>query len=124
MLKAKFTRLRERWLKGKAAWQLYYDKLASKYGPNFQRSWITAAELRKLDELHARQIKLQDRFFELLRSISPRDWDRGISVYWILSQLTYEDAVTSGELSVMPQRAIGYSEQETSQFARPVEQRR
>jgi hypothetical protein len=55
-----------------------------------------------------------------LNKISARDFGRGFASHWILQWLTYDDAVTRGALSMIPESAYGYSDAEVRRFAGPL----
>lgn len=119
MSEVKFNALRAKILALESKREELRSSLTSQYGA-YQTSWLTPSERAKLEKLAAQINDHSDRFFELLDSISPRSWRSGVSYWWIITQLTYSDAVTRGELSVMPQIAFGSGEREMLVFMRPV----
>ena len=48
---------------------------------------------KKLEPLSRREGKASDKFYDLLRKISPRQWEQGFPTTWVLNKLSYEDAV-------------------------------
>jgi hypothetical protein len=56
----------------------------------------------------------------LLDELGGRDWRRGASVPWIMTEPTYADAVTTGPLSVVPHPPYGYTARKVEQFAARV----
>jgi hypothetical protein len=71
--------------------------------------WAPAGERAKLERLRRAYDRASARMHSLLAT-GPRDWARGVPSYWVVEQLTYDDAFrpTSEPLSVEPPRAWGY----------------
>jgi hypothetical protein len=70
---------------------------------------FTRAQDRAIDEMMA-----------LLDQIGAREWWHGVPIHWVMTELTYADAVTNGSLSVVPPAPYGYTTREMQQFAAPV----
>lgn len=114
---SRFSALQERFRKAADAASNLRFALNYKYGEvyNAKRS-----ERDKLDKLRERESKAADAIFAWLEANSPRNWRHGCPYYWICTELTYADAVTSGALSVVPPVCYGGSPQDSIRFARPV----
>ncbi len=101
-----------------------YDALDSalrmKYGSSYQKSWLKSSDVKKLDALTAKKGKLSAQMHDLLARIAPRDWGSGVSSWWVMNKLTWEDAITTGPLSTMPDPSYGNSEREMRAFMQPV----
>lgn len=117
--RTKFLSLRARYQIASNNYDALDSALRLKYGP-YQRSWLKSGERKKLESLLDKKHKLQMQFYELLQRISPRDWGRGIASWWMIENLTWEDAITTGPLSTMPVPSIGYSERDMRAFMEPV----
>lgn len=87
-----------------------------KYG-NDWRSCLTRAQTKKLDALHERKDRISDQFFVLLDSISPRNWRSTIAFGWVITKLSYADAITKERLSVLPEPAYGSTVGDVQRFA-------
>jgi hypothetical protein len=73
---------------------------------------------RQIDVATRKADRAWARLFKLVETISPRDWSSRVPVSWIRDQLTYSDAITHGQLSMIPPPAWGYTEAELKEFAR------
>ena len=82
--------------------------------------YASKTERKRLDALRARIDKTADRLFAMLDEISPRGWRSGAPWHWIITQLTYDDAVSSGQLAVVPPPAYGYNDRDMQLFAQPI----
>lgn len=118
---------RTKFLSIKARYQIAandYDALDSalriKYGSNYSKSWLKKSDAKKLESLRDKQGKLSAQMHDLLQRISPRDWDRGVSSWWVMNQLAWGDAITDGQLSTMPDPAYGYTERDMRVFMQSV----
>lgn len=81
------------------------------------QSWLTKAERAKLDSFRRQEGRVLDKMMALLDKISPRNWRSGAPVSWVMTELTYPDAITDGELHAIPPAPYGYSEKEMQVFA-------
>ena len=113
----RFTLLQQRWQAASAALDTLRGELnrryqAYNYAPKGQRD--------KLDTLDRREGRASDAFLAYLAAISPRDWTQGIPVVWLRDGLIYADAVTAGQLSVVPPAAWGYTAEDSRRFAWPA----
>lgn len=119
----KFEAIRRRYLALEAKKEEFRDKIGQRYGYSFDRSWLSVTERTKLQSFHDRLDKISDDFYALLDEISPRSWRDGIASYWVVTELTYSDATTRGELSTMPTGGYGASAQFLRDFVRPLSSR-
>jgi hypothetical protein len=81
------------------------------------RSWLTSGEIKRLDALRIAQDKIGESMFTLLDRIGGRDWRVGCPYMWVMTELTYADAITTGPLSAIPPIPYGYSERDAKVFA-------
>lgn len=116
----RFNKLRAKYLAAVKKADDYSAQLAAKYGYGYQRHWLKTSEERKLTELRRKSDKPEDEFFALLDTISLRNWRSGVAVSWVMEELTYADATTTGELSTMPMIARGCTEWEMKRFMAPI----
>lgn len=106
----RFEQIRERYIQAEEAYQEAEIKLGARWG--HARNWKTylkAADRKRLERLSAAKEREKDKFFELLQRISPRDWTYGVPSHWVVEKLPYEDAVRPANepLSVEPPMAFG-----------------
>ncbi len=97
----------------------YLIDLDVKYG-NGNSCWAGRGEQTKLAMLKTRADKASGAFFASLLTIQGRDWASGIPCYWIIESLTFADATTTGQLSVVPPAAWGFTDQDSKRFAQMV----
>ena len=71
----------------------------------------------KLAALDTRTSAAMERVFVWLDENSPRFWRTGCPAYWICEELTYEDAMTTGPLSVIPPLCWGQTPDDMRRFA-------
>jgi hypothetical protein len=118
---AKFNSIRKRVLAASERIDAHEDALRRKYGQTRPpAAWLTRTEDRKRETLYAAQSKAWDDMFDLLDIISPRQWRSGIAAAWVAEHLTYEDATTTGPLSVVPTPGYGSTQRSVEQFAEAV----
>ena len=84
-------------------------------------TFANATEKRALGALETAADKAWNKFFLFLESISPRSWLSGPPVWWVRDHLKYEDAVTSGQLSVVPPPSMHYDKSQMETFAAPMQ---
>jgi hypothetical protein len=82
--------------------------------------YASKTELRRLDVLRRAEDRARDRLYAYLKEISPRDWSQGVPITWVVRRLTFEDAVTAGQLAQIPDPAWGCSVEDSRRFAQPV----
>lgn len=99
----------------------YRINLRVKYG---SASYGSRTEQTKLTKLGERSNKTFQRFFAFLQSISPRDWASCVPCNWMLRKLTYDDAITAGQMSMTPNPAWGYVQADAVRFAQPITEAR
>ncbi len=99
------------------AWQTLKVDLTFKYG---DRAYASRTETAKLDRLHSAETRTFNKFTDYLASISPRDWRSGVPCVWLRDSLTFDDAITRGQLSTVPPAAWGSDVRELVRFAQPV----
>lgn len=100
----RFEKLQGAW---KQAWMKVQDRkdyLASKYQ---QWNMASYSERNKVIKLQDAESKASDKFFEFLDTIATRDFRSGVPLYWILQNLTYDDATTKGPMQCIPDLAWG-----------------
>jgi hypothetical protein len=80
-------------------------RLEAKYSSTH---YASQGERARLEALRKRNAKQGERILAWLERYSPRDWSRAVPYWWICMALSFDDAVTSGELTVAPPPAYGY----------------
>lgn len=105
----KFDALRAKYLAASAKWKEQDVVFSLKYGSGYRDSWLKSSDRKARERSYAAVEKTGDALFAHVQSISPRDWSRGVPQYWVLGELTFEDAVRPvGEaLSVVPPLSYG-----------------
>jgi hypothetical protein len=109
--KKRWDDLHAAYAKAEDAESAYGLSFVSKYGSQYERSWLTRGQQKKLEDLRDRKDKIGDKIFELVERVSPRDWSHGVPAHWIRRDLTWEDAIRpkSEPLSVVPPLSYGSS---------------
>ena len=107
------SKARAEWVKLQAQYRAVYDafrsqrvSLEAKYGHDWF-AYCGRLESARINRLQDRLSKATDRILDWLDEHSPRNWHVGTACHWICTELTYDDAVTSGPLSAVPQLAYG-----------------
>lgn len=119
--KERFLRLQKKAFEARNKLIEYWDKLSYKYNGYIYAQ--SRAETKKLDDLRERSDKHWDNFFNYLQSISPRNWSSFVPVTYIMESLTFEDAITKGQLSEIPPPAFGASQKDIEIFCQPIEEK-
>lgn len=123
--RARFEAARRRYLdvrRDRERFQL--DVLVVKYGRmEPQLSWLTRGEVARLDVLRRRENRVSDAMFALLDEYGGRNWRSLVPYTWVMSELSWEDATTTGQLSVVPPPGYGSTVVDMKRFAAPVEVR-
>lgn len=99
----KFQKLRANFVKARDEHISFDTKLRMKYGPGSLFTMMSGSERKKMDSIRAKMDKASNDMFELLSRISPRNWEIGVPLHWVMMDLSWEDAVTSGPLSSVPE---------------------
>lgn len=113
----RFAALRAKTLDAIATRQTYKAELDAHY---HDAAYAPAAKRAKLERLNNALKRHEDRFFAFVQTISPRDWTSGVPLGWIMRELTYDDAITRGPLSVVPPASWGYDVHHNRGFAAPL----
>jgi hypothetical protein len=82
--------------------------------------YASKTERKRLEQFSARIDRLAGKVFTILDTDSPRDWRSGAPWHWILTTLTYDDAITRGQLAIVPPPAYGYTDRDMQRFAMPL----
>jgi len=115
----KFNALRAKWLAAERCAIDGRNVLRAQYqAPCYARK----GERDRLERYEQAERKAGARFVAHLAAISPRSWDRGVPVAYLRMGLSYADAVTAGDLCVVPPPAYSYTDQDMRQFARALPQ--
>ena len=93
--------------------------LDARYGPHGD-VYARASERHALAVLDRAERRAWDRLYAYLSAISPRDWASTVPTTWIRDRLTFADATTRDALSVVPDPAYGYTEQDARAFAAAI----
>jgi len=92
--------------------------LLPKYGAMRPPSqWLNRTEQRRLEALDRAEDRTVTAMMTVLDEIGGRNWRAGAPLRWVMGELTYEDAITTGELSSVPPPAYGYSARDMQRFA-------
>ena len=107
--KAKFDKLRAQYLEANSAFGDFDITLKVAYG---QSEYASASERKRLDALGRRKSKIGDKIYDILDDVSPRRWRSGAPAWWVVSKLSWEDAIKplGVSLSVVPPLSYGASE--------------
>lgn len=108
----------QRWRAAAEAENALRFELARKHG---SVSWARKGDRARLDLLYKREERAGRQIMAFLDTRSLRNWRRGCPYWWICSELTYDDAVSTGRLSVLPPLAYGQSEREREAFCAALE---
>lgn len=90
----------------------------ARYGSCSPMYWSTP-HVKKYNQLRNKYDKLYGKLMDAIREVSPRQWESGIPVFWIVENVTYAMAVTRGEISPVPPASWG-SVQNNTQWASPL----
>lgn len=113
-----FTELQTKWRTAADKLEAIQYALRSKYTRYL--IGIASTEQSKLDRARAAESKASDAVYEWLDVHSPRDWRYGVPCSYVCRDLTEADAITTGELSVIPPVCFGGTVNESRQFAAAV----
>ena len=109
---------KEEWDKMQSDWRAA-DAAVHDYQATLTGRTSKAENIRYYQLCKARE-RVHDKIYKWLAEHSPRDWERGVPMYYAPSTLTYEDATTDGPLSVVPPPAGGYSKNDMVRFAQSM----
>lgn len=106
---AKFSLLRDAYVRARAQLDEYESTLARKHGSGWRPYWLKASEEKSLNSKRDAAHITGRKFYDHLAAISPRDWSYGVPIHWLYEHLTYEDAVRPVDepLSVVPPLSYG-----------------
>lgn len=102
-----FDKLRAAYLAKRDRWATLRAEAEHKYGSCWK---APIGVQKKIAAASEQEQKASDRFFDLLRKISPRNWySGGAPAQWILRDLAFEDAIrpSTEPLSVVPPLSHG-----------------
>lgn len=118
-----FYALRRRWNGAKQAEESYrLQRLLKRYGETRPpHAWMTTGEINQLERYEERRTRISDQFFELLDRVGGRDWRHYVPHWWVMENLTYEDATTTGELTGEIPAAYGTTSAVLQRFMQPVQ---
>ncbi len=116
----------DEWIGLQTTWRAYDDQrqallvaLAVRYGPDW-RIACRRADQHRLDRLANACRRVEARAYAWLARHSPRDWSSSVPIGHVMRDLSYADAVTSGQLAVVPPPAYGQTVDDARAFAWPV----
>lgn len=121
MSRAKFDAIQAAYVKVQERRSTFADAIYRKYQWSIPTWQLTRAERDKKDKIDAAESKCLDRMSALLADISPRSWSASVPYHWLCTGLTYADAITTGQLSVMPPVPYGHTAYDVERFAAPLE---
>jgi hypothetical protein len=117
--RTKFYAAREAWLKAKERTDTLIRDAESKYGAPYYvtLSYKHRGIEARINAAREREMAKEQVLFGILDTISRRDWRTGAPAGWILRELSFEDAITRGPLSVVPPPAYGSCVYQMQRFA-------
>lgn len=115
----KFEAIRRRYLAAAERRSQAADSVRLRYGPSGY-VYATKAERERRDRADAAMSRESDKMFALLDKVSPRRWRSGVAAWWVMERLSWEDAITTGPLSTLPQPGYGTTVKEIERFAEAV----
>ncbi len=111
----------------KTRWRTAYDKardlrfeLIRQYGREFTYH-APKAPRDRLERVYIAEDKAAEAIFAWLELHSPRQWRTGVPAHWVCESLTYADAMTTGQMQVIPPVAYGHMPNDAIRFAAPLE---
>lgn len=107
-------KLQARWRKANESLRAYSRELTAQYGDPWR---APAGKERQLEAKRARESAAADAIFAWLDEHSPRGWRSGCPAHWICDELTIEDALTDGTMSVVPPCSYGSYPSDMVRFA-------
>lgn len=113
--RARFAELRNKYFEAKVKRDLQDGTLRSKYGAEYQASWLKAGERKLKERLQAALDRAGEKLTDFIATFSPRDWHHGVPVVWVREDLTFEDAARPANepLSVRPPLSYGSTVRKT-----------
>src|SRR6266446_2437856 len=118
---AQFAAIRARYLKIAARREAWRYKMFDRYRTfTLYDHQLLASERKAREAIDAAESKVTDDMFALLDTVSARQWRSGVPQAWIMEHLTWEDATTTGRLSVTPPAAWGSMPSDSVRFAQPI----
>ena len=113
----RFAELQTKWQNASTACYALRIALDARYQ---SYRYAPRPRLRKLESLERAEHRAHERFYAFLKAISPRNWESGVPCRWAMNKLTYEDAVTRGQLAHVPDPAFGYNVTDMQRFSWPL----
>jgi hypothetical protein len=108
-----------------AAWRKAHEaerELARTLQYKYTNTWSAPrAQQEKYERVSKRSDAAMEAVFAWLDTFSPRSWRSGVPANWVCVHLTEADALTAGQLSVVPPPGYGSYPSDSVRFARPVE---
>jgi hypothetical protein len=114
----RFERIRSRYNDTQRRKHLFDDDMRRKYGvSNPASAWMTRGEQAREDAIRKAEGRWMDAMFNLLDSIGGRNFRSGCPAHWVMECLSFEDATTTGKMSVVPPCAFGCTPKDAERFA-------
>lgn len=112
-----FEALQAKWRAAETAASDFKFELRYKHG-----DWWKAPRVKqeRAARLQAKADAAMNAVYAWLDANSPRSWHTGVPVVFVRDTLTYEDAMTSGTLSVIPPPVYGSYQSDAVRFASAV----
>lgn len=82
--------------------------------------YASRTDKHKLEVAEARARRAFEKFFAFLTTIAGRNFESGFPCAWLRDALTYEDAITLGQMSIVPPPSWGLTEHDMRTLAAPV----
>jgi len=114
----RFDAIRRRYFAASERQSRLEDDFRRKYGSSSPPdAWLTKGEYERQRAIDRAIDKEYEAMFALLDRISPRSWRAKVAAWWVLERLSFEDAITEGPLSVIPQAGFGWEKAEIERFS-------
>ena len=110
----RFHHLQARWQDADQRWVDYCYQLKRQYGAVWHAPYGKQDREKKLGAAESRAC---ERFIVHLENLSARSWRQGFPVGWLMRELSYADATTTGAMSTVAPPAYGYSTRDAEGFA-------
>lgn len=117
----RFESAQRRYREAEERRETFRRAMLAKYGRlDPPRAWMTRGEIDRLERIRRAEDRAGDALFAVLDRVSPRGWRSGPPFAWVMTELSWEDAATSGALSAVPPCGYGARPRDMERFAAPL----